>query len=259
MSGSDPWAAFRVLTPARIGLGHVGGSLPTTAHLAFQLAHARARDAVHRALDVARLLSDLRNAGLEALPVRSSAATRLEYLGRPDLGRQLSPESRAALEPAPGAGTEIRDAVFVVADGLSGAAAQRHAVPVLATLIPALLGEGWRIPPVIVAEQGRVALGDEIGELLGARLAAMLIGERPGLSSPDSLGIYLTWEPRPGRTDADRNCISNVRPDGLTYALATEQLQSLMTEARRRQLTGIGLKPGGLPGKPAPLPGRGAG
>jgi ethanolamine ammonia-lyase small subunit len=257
VTGPDPWAALRLRTPARIGLGHVGGSLPTTAHLAFQLAHARARDAVHRALDVARLLSDLRGAGFGAIPVRSAAANRLEYLERPDLGRRLHPESRAALEPAPGAETETRDAVFVVADGLSAAAAQRHAVPVLGALIPTLLGEGWRVPPVIVAEQGRVALGDEIGELLGGRLVAVFIGERPGLSSPDSLGIYLTWEPRLGRTDADRNCISNVRPDGLAYALAAEQLEFLMTEARRRRLTGIGLKPGGLPGKPAPLPERG--
>jgi len=251
---SDPWAAFRDLTPARIGLGHVGGSLPTSAHLAFQLAHARARDAVHRALDVARLLADLRGAGFEAIPVHSAAGNRLEYLERPDLGRRLSPESRIALEPARATATEVRDAVFVVADGLSAAAPQRHAAPLLAILIPVLVREGWRIPPVIVAEQGRVALGDEIGKLLGARLAAVLIGERPGLSSPDSLGIYLTWEPGPGRTDADRNCISNVRPDGLAYALAADRLQFLMTEARRRKLTGIGLKTDGLPGEQAPLP-----
>lgn len=256
MTDPDLWAGFRATTPARIGLGHVGGSLPTTAHLAFQLAHARARDAVHRALDVPGVLTDLERAGIESLPVHSAAADRLEYLQRPDLGRRLSPETRAGLARFRGARTSHPDVVFVVADGLSAAAPQRHAVPVLASLIPRLKQDGWRIAPVIVAEQGRVALGDEIGDLLGGRLVVVLIGERPGLSSPDSLGVYLTWEPRPGRTDADRNCISNVRPDGLGYALAAERLTWLMIEARRRKLTGVGLKYEGLPGQPTSLPER---
>lgn len=253
MTGPDPWAAFRPLTPARIGLGHAGASLPTTAHLAFQLAHARARDAVHRALDVSALLADLGRAGLDAVAVRSAASNRLEYLRRPDLGRRLAPDSRAALTGLIDS-ADSQDVVFVVADGLSAAAPQRHAVPVLAALVPGLVNEGWRLGRVIVAEQGRVALGDEIGELLGARLAAVLVGERPGLSSPDSLGVYLTWDPRVGRTDAERNCISNVRPDGLGYALAAERLRMLMLEAKRRKLTGVGLKENALPGSLVPAP-----
>lgn len=253
VTDSDPWAGFRTRTPARIGLGHVGGSLPTTAHLAFQLAHARARDAVHRALDAPGLLADLERMGLDGISVHSRANDRFTYLQRPDLGRRLHPDDRARLSQAAARESGV-DAVFVVADGLSAAAAQRHALPVLARLLPLLAGDGWRIGPVIVAQQGRVALGDEIGELLAARLAVMLIGERPGLSSPDSLGIYVTWGPRPGRTDAARNCISNVRPDGLGYDLAAERLMLIMAEARRRKLSGVDLKYDGLPGRPAVLP-----
>jgi ethanolamine ammonia-lyase small subunit len=248
----DPWAAFRPLTPARIGLGHAGGSLPTAAHLAFQLAHARARDAVHRVLDIASLLADLTRLGLDPIMIRTSASNRLEYLKRPELGRRIEPESRVALTRLADGGVSPPDVVFVVADGLSAAAAQRHAVPVLAMLVPALVAEGWRLGPIVVAEQGRVALGDEVGALLKARLVAVLIGERPGLSSPDSLGIYLTWDPRVGRTDAERNCISNVRPDGLGYESAAGRLRFLMSEARRRKLTGVGLKDDGLQGTPAP-------
>jgi ethanolamine ammonia-lyase small subunit len=251
VTGADPWANFRTLTPARIGLGHVGGSLPTGAHLAFQLAHARARDAVHRALDVPGMLADLHELKLEAIPVHSAAKDRLTFLQRPDLGRRLDSECTGRLSRA-NADARSLDAVFVVADGLSAAAVQRHALPVLAALLPTL-SEGWRFGPIVVAEQGRVALGDEIGEVLAARVAVVLIGERPGLSSPDSLGIYLTWDPRRGRVDAERNCISNVRPDGLGYATAAERLGLLMVEARRRKLSGVRLKYDGLPGQPAPL------
>lgn len=242
----DAWAAFRQLTPARIGLGRAGVSLPTRAHLDFQLAHARARDAVHLALDAAALATELARAlahtGIDIATVRSAARDRTEYLQRPDLGRRLDDASRARLSTCAAGEAAPPDVAFVVADGLSAAAASRHAAPVLERLVPRLAVSEWRIAPVAVAEQGRVALGDEIGELLGAPLALVLLGERPGLSSPDSLGAYLTWAPTPGRRDAERNCVSNIRPEGLGYAAAADRLLFFLTEARRRRLTGIALK-----------------
>jgi ethanolamine ammonia-lyase small subunit len=237
----DPWARLKRLTPARIGLGHAGGSLPTAAHLAFQLAHARARDAVQDALDPDALVAELAARGLDAVAVRSAAARRLDYLQRPDLGRRLDRESRerlAALAPTLGS----PDLVLVLADGLSARAAERHGPAVLERLVARLHGDGWRVAPVVVAVQGRVALGDEIGAALGARMATVLLGERPGLSSPHSLGAYLTWAPAPGRRDSERNCLSNIRPEGLSYDRAAERLHALLTEARRRQLTGVQLK-----------------
>ncbi len=237
---ADPWRPLTRFTAARIGLGRAGGSVPTTPLLEFQLAHARARDAVHRALDISALDEALRADGWETLRLSSAAADRQTFIQRPDLGQILGDAARARLEsrdkPA------ACDAAFIVADGLSAAAAQNHAAPLLRLLRPALNGRGWRYAPVCVVEQGRVAIGDEIGALLSARLTVVLIGERPGLSSPDSLGIYLTWDPVPGRTNADRNCISNVRPAGLTYADAAHKLLYLMTEARRRRLSGVLLK-----------------
>jgi ethanolamine ammonia-lyase small subunit len=241
LAAPDPWRQLRALTPARIALGRAGSSLPTAAHLDFQLSHARARDAVHQALDVAVLGEALRQAGFAWLGVHSAAANRLQFLRRPDLGRRLDQDSKALVESVSRAGSTV-DAAFVVADGLSARAAQDHAVPVLTGVCPRLLADGWQVAPVVVAEQGRVALGDEIGALLRARLVVILIGERPGLSSPHSLGAYLTWQPRPGRTDADRNCISNIRPEGLAYSSAAAKLQYLMGEARRRRLSGVALK-----------------
>ena len=254
MSGSltgatgDPWHRLRALTPARIALGRAGVSLPTTAHLDFQLAHARARDAVYVALDVPALVRDLEAAGFESLEVRSAAGSREVYLKRPDLGRRLDGESAERLA-APPAGPDavlldavLPDAVFVIADGLAATAAQRHAVPVIAAAAGSLHAEGWRLAPVVVAEQGRVALADEIGARLGAAIAVVLLGERPGLSAPDSLGAYLTWQPLVGRADAERNCISNIRPEGLSYDRAAATLVHLMTEARRRRLSGVALK-----------------
>ncbi len=238
----DPWTRLRGLTPARIGLGEAGGSLTTEAHLSFQLAHARARDAVHERLDAPALVARLAALGLEAVLLRSAAPDRITYLQRPDLGRRLDPESRerlAALAPDRGAGPDL---CLVIADGLSARAAERHAPAVVAALAPRLAAGGWRLAPVAVVEQGRVAIGDEIGALCGARLVAVLLGERPGLSSPDSLGIYVTWAPAPGRRDADRNCISNVRPEGLPPELAADRLRLLLSAASRRQLTGIALK-----------------
>jgi ethanolamine ammonia-lyase small subunit len=236
----DPWRSLRELTAARIALGRAGASLPTGAHLDFQLAHARARDAVHRPLDVPALEARLAPAGLPVLRARSAAPERARYLQRPDLGRRLDDASRASLERE--APDEPVDAVFVLADGLSPMAVESHA-PAVLDLVGARLGElGWALGPVVVVEQGRVAIGDEIGSLLRARLVAVLIGERPGLSSPDSLGVYLTFDPRPGTKDSDRNCISNIRPDGLGYHAAAHTLCYLMIEARRRELTGVRLK-----------------
>jgi ethanolamine ammonia-lyase small subunit len=236
----DPWRALTRFTAARIGLGRAGGSVPTRALLEFQLAHAQARDAVQRGLDAEALERVLRASGWKVLRLRSAAPDRDAFIRRPDLGRILNDDSRRALEaltqPA------AYDAAFVVADGLSALAAERHAPALLRVLVPALEGAGWRLAPMCVAEQGRVAVGDEIGALLPAKLTATLIGERPGLSSPDSLGVYLTWDPVPGRTNAERNCVSNIRPEGLGYALAAHKVRYLMMEARRRALTGVALK-----------------
>jgi ethanolamine ammonia-lyase small subunit len=235
---ANSWVGLRALTPARIALGRAGSSLPTPEVLGFGLAHARARDAVHLALDVRRLESELRQIGFETLHVRSAATDRFTYLCRPDLGRRLSPDSADALNRGE---TPPADLCVVVADGLSALAVQRHAVPVISAVC-GIAPASWTWGPVVIAEQGRVALGDEIGEKLKARVAVMLIGERPGLSSPDSLGIYLTYEPRRERTDAERNCISNVRPGGLDYAGAARKLVWLTSEALRLRLTGVKLK-----------------
>lgn len=226
--------ALRSYTPARIALQRTGVSLATRPLLDFQLAHARARDAVHAAIDVRMLCDELRRCGLAALALESQAKDRLTYLRRPDLGRVLNADSTALLIPGE------YDAVFVVADGLSALAVERHAVQLLRAVLPLIAD--WRLAPVCVVEQGRVAIGDAIGEALGARLAVVLIGERPGLSSPDSLGVYITWEPRRGRKDAERNCISNIREEGLGYAPAAARLHHYMKESSRLQLTGLGLK-----------------
>jgi len=239
-SRSDVWASLRAATPARIGLGRRGDAPPLEAMLAFQLAHARARDAVHTPLDVGSLTAAVGG----AVVVRSAAPDRATYLRRPDLGRRLDAESRSALTDVvrPEAGW---DAVFVIADGLSATGVQQSAVPLLAACRERL--SGWSLAPVVIATQARVALGDEIGALLQARLCVMLIGERPGLSVANSLGAYITWQPRIGRRDAERNCVSSIHPDGLSCAAAAEQVTWLMTEARRRLLTGVALKRDVLP------------
>lgn len=234
----NPWERLRQFTRARIALGRAGNSQTTESVLAFGLAHAQARDAVHLPLARAQIEAALAGAGLDSLPVHSAAADREHYLRRPDLGRRLDEASRARLAAArPG---QAPDVVFVIADGLSSLAAQRHAVPLLLALRERLAD--WHIGPVVVAEQSRVALGDEVGELLGARQVVMLIGERPGLSSPDSLGIYLTYAPRVGRSDAERNCISNVRPEGLPYAQAAVKLAFLLRGAVALGRSGVDLK-----------------
>jgi ethanolamine ammonia-lyase small subunit len=233
----NPWNALRQFTNARIALGRAGNSLPTAPWLAFNLSHAQARDAVHHPLDTAALHEQLRAQGFSTVDVHSAAPDREHYLRRPDLGRRLCDESRATLAQLK---HEAPDVVFVVADGLSAFAASKQSIPLLQAVCEKLTD--WKIGPVVVARQARVALGDEIGEMLGARLVVMLIGERPGLSSPDSLGIYLTYAPKVGCSDAQRNCISNVRPEGLGYEAAALKLHYLLTQARRLGLTGIGLK-----------------
>lgn len=264
----DPWTQLQRFTPARIALGRAGASQPTAALLSFSLAHAKARDAVHEPLQVAEMAAQLDSAGMVAIMVHSRAADRETYLRRPDLGRRLNDESRSRLLsiaagrlPIHEHGDEHRhnnhnanhnqnsgdgihhatvDLAWVIADGLSAKAAMRHAVPLIEATMPMLAS--LTVAPVIIVEQGRVALGDEIGELLNARLIAVLIGERPGLSSPDSLGVYLTWQPRVGCTDAQRNCLSNIRPEGLAYPAAAFKLSYLIKGANRLGLTGVALK-----------------
>ena len=237
---ANPWHGLRRFTQARIALGRAGTSLPTERHLEFQIAHARARDAVHRALAIAPLVAALEQRGLEVVVLRSAAGDRLIYLQRPDQGRRLERDSREALEAR--GPKEAYDAAFVIADGLSALAIEENAVPLLAAALELLAPAEWRIAPIVIVEQGRVAVGDEVGQILGAGMVAILIGERPGLSSPDSMGIYLTHAPRVGTTDAQRNCISNIRREGLSCEAAARKLHYLMTEARRRKLTGVGLK-----------------
>ena len=244
---ANPWAQLRQFTAARIALGRSGTSLPTQPLLAFQLAHAQARDAVQLALDAPQLLKDIELAGLasakDCLLLDSAASNRLTYLQRPDLGRRLSDESRAVLAalPAPTAARHC-DISLVIANGLSALAVARNAVPFLAALMRQLAPENWSMAPLTVVRMGRVAVADEVGERLAARLVVLLIGERPGLSSPDSMGVYATWMPRVGLNDADRNCISNIRPAGLGYEEAARKLHYLLREMRRREVSGVNLK-----------------
>jgi ethanolamine ammonia-lyase small subunit len=233
----DPWAGLRAFTAARIALGRTGTSVPLHEALAFKLAHAHARDAVYSELDTERLLAELGALGLPVHQVSSQAQNRQEYLQRPDHGRHLAEESKAHL-----AADADCDVAIVLADGLSATAINAHAVPMLGLLLPELRTTGLRLGPLVLAEQARVALGDEIGHLLRARLVLVLIGERPGLSAPDSLGAYFTYGPRPGLTDEARNCVSNIRPAGLPYAAAAAKLGWLLREALRRQLSGVALK-----------------
>lgn len=225
---------LRVLTPARVGLGRSGVSQLSRDVLNFQASHALARDAVKARLDVEALAADVAECGLTVLRLRSAAEDRAIYLQRPDLGRTLDEVSRELLVGQAGGGCDV---VIVMADGLSATAVQRHVAPLLERVLPRV--EGKSLGPVCIVEQGRVAVGDAIGEVMGARLCVVLIGERPGLSSPDSLGAYVTWAPRVGRTDAERLCISNIRPEGLGYDAAAEQLERAVAEAFERRVTGV--------------------
>lgn len=233
-----------VMTPARVRLGRSGSAMPTAALLAFELDHARARDAVRAALETDGLSAAL---GRSFVTVRSRADDRASYLRRPDLGRMLRDEDAGKLIAA---GDTL---AIVIADGLSAPAVHAHAASVAALLIERLAD--WRLAPVVVAQQARVAIGDAIGARLGVELIVVLIGERPGLSAPDSLGAYLTWQPRPGRLDSERNCVSNIRPPhGLSYAAAADTIARLLRAARARGLTGIALKDGAESMPPLPGP-----
>lgn len=238
----NPWLELRRLTPARIALGRTGTSMPTGAQLDFQFAHAQARDAVHLPFDHAGLGAQLAERGRESVLLHSAATDRNSYLQRPDLGRKLSDESAQTLRDYAQAHPGGVDLAIVVADGLSALAVHRHTLPFLERMEEQITAEGWSVSPVILVEQGRVAVADEIGERLDAKMVVILIGERPGLSSPDSLGLYFTYNPKVGLTDAYRNCISNVRLEGLSYGMAAHRLLYLMREACRRQLSGVNLK-----------------
>jgi ethanolamine ammonia-lyase small subunit len=237
---ADPWSDLRAFTRARIALGRAGGSLPTAELLAFSADHAAARDAVWTPLDLPRLEADLAPCGLPLVPVASLAPDRATYLRRPDLGRRLDAASLAALgRAAPPGGCDV---ALVVGDGLSSTAAHAHGPALALALAGGLRARGLRLGPLALARQARVALEDPIGEALGARAAIVLLGERPGLGAADGLGAYLVLGPRPGRTDAERNCVSNVRPDGLPVPAAAELLCWLAGEALRLGLSGVGLK-----------------
>lgn len=244
---ATPWEALKNFTDARIALGRAGVSQPTGAHLAFQLAHAQARDAVHLPFDALGMESGLQGLGLPTLRLHSQATDRTLYLQRPDLGRRLDAASLKALTDWQSQHGDVPDfdVAFVLVDGLSARAIHQNAVPLVTRMLRRLQDDNrqsWTVAPLTVVSQGRVAIGDEVGATLRARTVVVLIGERPGLSSPDSMGLYLTWAPQVGTTDAARNCISNVRPAGLSVDAAAATLHTLLSQARLKQLTGVGLK-----------------
>ena len=247
---ADPWRHLRIHTPARIALGRAGGSLPTEAWLEFASDHAAARDAVHAPFNAQQLAQEVQSLGAATLILSSQATDRRMHLVRPDWGRRLDALSAERLRESTAATTAGPDSwkydlVVVVSDGLSALAAERQAPLVLAELIPHLQTAGWKLAPVIVVPFARVAIEDEIGGILNARLALILLGERPGLSSPDSLGAYLVHHPALGRTDADRNCVSNIRPAGLPPDCAAATIAELLSAARDRRLSGVRLKAAG--------------
>jgi ethanolamine ammonia-lyase small subunit len=245
---------LRDFTPARVSLPATGHSIATSEVLNFQLAHAQARDAVHALLHLSSFAQRLRTelpilaqASIRVLQLQTNAPDRVTYLRQPILGRTLHPDSVVQLQPA------SCDLAITIADGLSALALERHAIPLLAHLLPQLLDAGWTIAPLTLVQQGRVAIGDPIGFHLGASLSLVLIGERPGLSSPDSLGAYLTWHPHADRTDADRNCLSNIRDGGLSPESASARLLWYLQAARARQITGTLLKEGSLKLEATPM------
>lgn len=246
----DPWLNLRRFTSARIALGRTGGSQVTGAVLDFRLSHARARDAVQSVFDPGALELSLREKGLETFGLSTAAGDRRTYLLRPDLGRRLSHEARQTLMSQT-TGWGRRDLAIIISDGLAAQAAERHAAATVVPLVGALTAAGWTIYPILVVPYGRVKLQDEIGEVLGARHTLMLLGERPGLGTPDSLGAYFTHMPRAECTDADRNCVSNIRPEGLAPADAADKLARLLHESARLGLSGVALKDTHLPPAPA--------
>ena len=239
---SDPWAELKKFTAARIALGRTGTAEPLQALLAFRLAHANARDAVYAILDQPMLLQELQLLQQAAFTLTTQANSRNEYLQYPDRGRRLHAKAITQLTEFNSTGYDI---CLVLADGLSATAINNHAIPVLKLLLPLFESARLSVAPVCLVQEGRVAIGDECGHLLKAKLVVVLIGERPGLSSPDSLGAYLTYRPAPGLTDESRNCISNIRPEGLPYQAAAEKIFFLINESLRLQLSGVGLKDNG--------------
>ena len=239
----DPWSRLRVHTSARIGLGRVGDGLPTRQLLEFQMAHARARDSVHMPFDASMVGGSIADLDLPVITVQSRAANRAEYLQRPDYGRKLAPQSETdLLDAANSAGANSSpDIVFILADGLSARAIHENGADMVRQTL-ALLGRDWSIGPIVLAHQARVALGDEIASRLQAKISVMLIGERPGLSSADSLGAYLTYAPKPGCSNAQRNCISNIRPAGFPVDDAAQKLVYLMNAACKSSISGVNLK-----------------
>ncbi len=237
-SREDSWSDLRRFTTARIALGRAGGSALTRELLKFRFDHALARDAVHAAFDAPDIEKQLAPCGLPTLQVHTQAATTDQFLRRPDHGRILDPDSRKLLE----AQTPGSDLVLIISNGLSAVAAQRHAAPVVNTLVPALQQEQWRLAPLVVAHNARVGLQDAVGTALRVGWALILLGERPGLGTADSLGAYLVHQPHSGRTDADRNCVSNIHSDGLPPSEAAETLRYLLSESRRRRISGVRLK-----------------
>ena len=236
----DSWTHLKAFTAARIAIGRSGASIPTRERLDFQLSHARARDAVLTPFLPEELAEELKELHPSPLVIESRAHDRSTYLRRPDLGRRLSDRSREALE-------EIRpqgpwDLVILVSDGLSTTAAMKQARPLLEHLLPMLITAGWNVAPLLITRHARVAVQDEAGALLNATISLMLLGERPGLGSPDSLGAYFTFRPVPGRTDAERNCVSNIRPEGLDLPAAAHKLFTLISRSRELQLSGVDLK-----------------
>jgi len=230
---------LRELTPARVGLGRAGASMPTKALLEFTLDHARARDAVHAVFDLSAIIAGLGGLGVQPVQVSSQARDRKEYLRRPDLGRMLDPPSKHLLTNRDGGACQL---AIVVGDGLSPSAVNAHAVELVRSLVPRLATDGIEIDRAVVASGARVALGDEIGAIVWARMMVMLIGERPGLSAPDSLGAYLTFAPKPGLSDAERNCVSNIHGSGLGYDEAVFRIAWLIREGLTRRITGVALK-----------------
>ncbi|HWZ21293.1 MAG TPA: ethanolamine ammonia-lyase subunit EutC [Cytophagaceae bacterium] len=234
---SDSWEFLRKHTAARIALGHVGVSLPTKELLAFRLAHARARDAVYSELEIEKISIQLSENGLDYLSIKSSAVARNDYLQNPNSGKKLNSESAKKLKQL-----SSYDLCFIIGDGLSAAAVNEHAVELIKILVAKFKKLNWSIAPVILAEQARVALSDEIGVLIKAEIVVMLLGERPGLSSSDSMGAYITYHPEQGLTDERRNCVSNIRPEGLSYPFAAEKLFYLLTEMKTKKISGVHLK-----------------
>lgn len=237
---ADQWQFLQNYTPARIARGRVGHSLPTAELLKFQADHAQARDAVYSELKVLDLFQALLSTfNLEVLRLQSEVKSRSQYLQRPDLGRTINQASRKILLEEDASESDI---CFVIADGLSATAVNEHAFPFLNHLIPKLQTENWEIAPICIVEQGRVAIADEIGFLLKASIVIILIGERPGLTSPDSVGAYITYQPQLGLTDESRNCVSNIRPEGLNYELASEKIFYLLNEIKVKKISGVQLK-----------------